>query len=100
MSSDRATVRGLVNYLTTLASALPEGMSTPIEIGVCDGQDLQLLSEVDIDEYTRTLLDGTEVETFIVIRAHDHPDGEGRGMRMRGVTADADGELRDLTKEE
>lgn len=92
-------MRQLVNVLSTLAAALPDGMDTPVEIGVCDGADLQLLSEVDIDEYHHVSLDGTEGETFIAIRAHDHPDGTGRGMRMRGVATDTDSELRKLTEE-
>jgi hypothetical protein len=99
MSSDRTTVRQLINVLSTLASELPGGMDTPVEIGVCDGTDLQLLPKVDVDEYHHVSLDGTEIRTFIAIRAHDHPDGSGRGMQARGVAADTDDELRKLTEE-
>ena len=42
------TIRDVVDGLTELAGMLPEGLETRVELGVCDGEDLQLIENVDL----------------------------------------------------
>ena len=42
------TIRDVVDGLTELAAMLPEGLETRVELGVCDGEDLQLIENVDL----------------------------------------------------
>ena len=48
------TIRDLIDGLTELAGMLPEGFETRVELGVCDGEDLQLIEKVDLGLSPRT----------------------------------------------
>jgi hypothetical protein len=62
-------------------------METPIEFGICNGEDVQMIDDVDLDQWTRVETDGTPVRQFALLRGHIHP-GEKTGDRLRGVAAD------------
>ena len=88
-----ATIRELIDGLTELARTLPEGMDTPVQIGICNAVDLQLVPHVDVDQWTRVPGDGTPQETFALLRGHLHP-WESSDVLYGQAT---DEELRNLT---
>lgn len=93
------TVRTWIDGLTELAATLHDGQDTEIELGVCDGEAVQLLDRADIDVYTRVPDDPTQARgEFVLVRGHLHP-GEQRtpDRTLRGVAVDVDQELRKLT---
>lgn len=91
------TVRHLITALTESASRLPAGLDTPIRFGLCDGTDLHLIADVDVDVYTALPKDPAgDTERFLLVRAHQHPGGPA-GPVWRGAASHADDELRRLT---
>jgi len=92
------TVRTVLNMLMTIAADLPDGLDTRIEVAICDGENLQLIDQVDVAVYTEATESTAEVtgEPFVILRGHQHP-GEHPGVLLRGVASDADAELRKLT---
>jgi hypothetical protein len=99
MPEPAATVRGLITALTEAAGRLPDGLDTPFQFGICDGTDLHLITDVDMDVYTVHPEGPAGAVTHLLLaRAHQHP---GRaGEVWRGVGAHADDELRRLTDDE
>jgi hypothetical protein len=96
--SEITTIRYLIDGLLELAGMLPEGTDTPVELGICDGKDLQLIDQCDLGHWAKIPADGSGPPSgyFVLIRGHVHP-GEKAGELMRGAASDADQELRDLT---
>jgi hypothetical protein len=92
--SEVTTIRQAIEVLTELASTLPDGMETQVEFGLCNGVDLQMFDEIDVDHYTH-VSEGKPDRVFVMFRAHAHP-GEEPGRQLRDATADVDEELRDL----
>ena len=95
-----ATVRELIEELTRAASSLPQGLDAVFELGICDGHDLQLINEIDIDfrVFFRTTTDPPVAERgTVLIRGHWHR-GESPGELQHGVTSDVDDELREMTE--
>jgi hypothetical protein len=93
------TVRQVIEALTEAASSLPQGLDSVIELGICDGHDLQLIDEMDVDFrlYVRSLEQPLVPERgTVLIRGHWHR-GESPGGIQRGVASDVDEELRRLT---
>jgi hypothetical protein len=90
-------IRDLVDGLTELARMLPEGFETRVELGVCDGEDLQLIENVDLDHWALMPPERPQVaERFVLLRGHVHP-GKRAGELLRGAASHVDKELRDLT---
>ena len=84
MTSDQSepyavtTIRDLMDGLTELAGMLPEGYETHVELGVCDGEDLQLIENVDLGHWALTPPEGPQIASwFVLLRGHVHP-GERR----------------------
>lgn len=93
------TAQEFIEMIADTAAELDDGLDAGIEFGICDGDNLQLIDNCDIDIYSEVRTNGspTTAKPFIVIRGHHHP-GEGKpGKLLRGVAADADEELRRLT---
>ena len=93
---DQESVREFIQRLTDAADNLPGGLDSPVELAVCDGKDLQFIDRVDVSVWT-TVPENGPLQSYVLIRPHDH-DGSSRGPRRRGAAADADEELRWLTK--
>lgn len=98
-SKAQETIRGVVERLLLLADRLPTGMDTRVEFGICDGKNLQLIDNVEVDHFVIAKADGQAVDVFVAFKAHQHP-GEPPGKLLPGVTADVDDELRKLAGEE
>jgi hypothetical protein len=93
-----ATIREFVEGLTELADLLPDGFDTPLELGICDGEDLQLLDRVDLGPWTEVTGESLEHRSvFALLRGHHHRDDPNPGRLLRRGAADADEELRKLT---
>ncbi len=91
------TIRDLVDGLTELAGMLPEGSETRVELGVCDGEDLQLIENVDLDHWALMSPERPQVaEQFVLLRGHVHP-GERAGELLRGAASHVGQEFRALT---
>jgi hypothetical protein len=92
------TLRGVLNMLMAVAAELPLGLDSRVEFGVCDGENLQRIDQVDVDIYTNIqTASGEEAgEPFVILRAQSHP-GQTAGRPLRGVASNADDELRKLT---
>jgi hypothetical protein len=92
-----ATIRDLVDGLLELARELPLGMDTRLELGVCNGEDLQLVDKCDLDQWSLVSpgKEGSPAEHFVLLRGHVHP-GERAGELLRDAASDADQELRKL----
>ena len=91
------TIRDVVDGLTELAAMLPEGLETRVELGVCDGEDLQLIENVDLGHWALMPPERPQVaERFVLLRGHVHP-GERAGELLRGAASHVDQELRKLT---
>lgn len=88
-----ATIRDLIGGLTELAAMLPEGLDTPVQIGICNAEDLQLIEKVDLDQWTYRHDDSTPDTTFVLLRGHAHP-WEVAGQVLHGAASDD--ELRKL----
>jgi len=86
---DQESVREFIQRLTDAAD-------NPVELAICDGRDLQFIDRVDVSVWT-TVPENGPLQSYVLIRPHDH-DGSSRGPRTRGAAADADDELRWLTK--
>jgi hypothetical protein len=55
------------------AAALPLGLDTRMEFGVCDGLNLQLLADSDLVTYRKAPASGGEVGTLtVLLRVHRH----------------------------
>ncbi|GAB3679376.1 hypothetical protein GCM10027589_49660 [Actinocorallia lasiicapitis] len=92
------TLRETIEMLTALADQSPDGLDTPVEFGICDATDLQMIDEIDLGIYQRISVRTSEVGTYVMFRGHHHP-GAVPGALLRGAAADVDDELRDLTGE-
>jgi hypothetical protein len=91
------TIRDLIDGLTELAGILPEGFETRVELGVCDGKDLQLIEKADLGHWALMPPEGPLIAgRFVLLRGHVHP-GERAGELLRGAANDLDQELRELT---
>lgn len=91
------TIRDLVDGLTELADMLPQGFETRVELGVCDGEDLQLIENVDLDRWALMPPERAHMaEWFVLLRGHLHP-GERAGELLHGAASHVDQELRELT---
>jgi hypothetical protein len=91
------TIRELIDGLTEIAEMMPDRLDTELEIGVCNGEDLQIIEKVDVDHYAEMSADAPAVDRrFVMLRGHLHP-GEKSGMLLRGVASDVDQEFRGLT---
>jgi hypothetical protein len=76
---------------------LPEGVETHVELGVCNGNDLQLIEKVDLGHWALMPPEGPLIAgRFVLLRGHVHP-GERAGELLRGAANDLDQELRELT---
>ncbi len=92
------TARELIDAITELAAGLPDGMETEVELGICDGKNVQMVDKMDIDHWTQ-LKNGRPVRWFVLLRGHIHP-GEKAGDFMPGLANDLDEELRQLTDDD
>jgi len=83
------TIRDLVDGLTELAGMLPEGFETRVELGVCDGEDLQLIENVDLDHWALMPPERPQVaERFVLLRGHVHrARGRASCFAARRVTS-------------
>jgi hypothetical protein len=90
------TARKVLNALMEVSARLPEGLDSRLEVGVCDGTNLQLPDIFDITFYTRITASGSPRSApAVLLKAHRHP-GQNPGELMRGVTSDGDDELHRL----
>jgi hypothetical protein len=96
------TVREFIELLTEHAAATLNGLDSPIDVAICNGEDLQFLDDIDV--FVWALLN-RETNTMapdsgrVVIRGHWHPD-KPPGVLRRGIASGADEELRELTEDE
>jgi hypothetical protein len=81
-----ATVRDLIAVLTEAATRLPAGLDTPVRFGICDGTDLHLLDDVDVDVYTVHPQDPADDPRHLLLaRGHQHPGRAGEVWRGAGA---------------
>jgi hypothetical protein len=92
------TVRELIEALTAATARLPAALDTDVELGVCDGENLQMIGTVDVNYWARVAPNGTPKGYFVLVQGHPHLDEGGPARPLRGVTADVDDELRKLTE--
>jgi hypothetical protein len=94
------TVRALIERLTELATGLPDGLDSPVDLAICDSESLLILSTVDVDVLSEVQEDppGEVTRQSVMIRVHHHP-GDDPGEVYRGVVADVDEEFRKLTED-
>lgn len=87
-------------FETLVELSVSVGPDTPVEFAVCDGDgNLQFVNDVDIEPSSFVPQDSTlSVRHFVLIRAHAH--GDPHPMTGRGVAADVDRELQQLTEED
>lgn len=72
-----ATVRELIKAFSEAAGDLPEGLDTAVRIGVCDGENLQLVASAEVDYWARISMDrSVPDQQFVLVRGHYHPGGE------------------------
>lgn len=91
------TIHDLVDGLTELAGMLPEGFETRVELGVYDGEDLQLIENVDLGHWALMPPERPQAaEWFVLLRGHVHP-GERAGELLRGAASHVDLELREFS---
>lgn len=91
-----ATIGELIEELRALGAYLPDGPDTPVQLGICDGQNLQMIEHVDVTYWEhRHTSSPTPSAYFALIRGHHHP-GERAGELLRGAASDVDNELREL----
>lgn len=97
-----ATVREVIELLTAAAGALPEGLDSRFELGICDGSRLQFIDSVDVDPHRTVRKADLQLgDGFVMIRGHWHP-GESPGKvwtsaEDKDLGGDWDQGLRDLT---
>jgi hypothetical protein len=94
-SDDVTTIREMITMLTALADEVPTGLDTTVEFGICDGESLQIVDDVDVSHWTN-MREATPEGVLVLIRGHNHP-GTRPGRLLRGGAADVDAELRKLT---
>ena len=84
------TIRDVVDGLTELAAMLPEGLETRVELGVCGGEDLQLIENVDLGHWALMPPERPQAaEWFVLPRGHVHR-GERAGELLRGAASHVD----------
>jgi hypothetical protein len=94
------TVRGLIEALTEAAAGTLNGLDSPIDLGICNGQDLQYIDEIDVSSLTLVNRQtGTPAPGSgrVLIRGHWHPD-KAPGELRHGIASDADEEWRRLNE--
>jgi hypothetical protein len=94
------TVRGLIEALTEAAAGTLNGLDSPVDLGICDGKDLQYIDEIDVSNWTLVNREsGTPAPGSgrVLIRGHWHPD-KAPGELRHGLASDVDEELRELTE--
>ncbi|GAA3217305.1 hypothetical protein [Actinocorallia longicatena] len=92
------TLRETIEMLTALAHQSPDGLDTPVEFAICDGENLQMIDEIDLGTSTRvSARSAAKTSHFVLFRGHHHP-GRPPGLLLRGAAADVDDELRGLTE--
>jgi hypothetical protein len=96
-----ATVREFIDALAAAAAELRDGLETEVELAVADGENMQMVGEVDIDYWAEVPADGSGGgRQFVLIRGHLRPGEDGKApRRLRAVTADADEHLRRWSSE-
>jgi hypothetical protein len=90
-----STLRDVLDAVLGMATSLPRGLDTPAEFGVCDGSDLQILDDVDMQVYPAASREAGQPagEPSVLIRVHDHPGSPGsRGRLLLGVAPHSGGE--------
>jgi hypothetical protein len=93
------TIRDLVDGLIELAGMLPQGFKTRVELGVCDGEDLQLIENIDLDRWASMPPERLQMaEWFVLLRGHLHP-GERAGELLHRAASHVDQDLRELADE-
>jgi hypothetical protein len=94
------TVRALIERLTELAAGLPDGLDSAVDLAICDGESLLILSTVDVDVPSEVQEDppGEVGRQSVMIRGNHYPGGDP-GEVYRGLVVDADEELRKLTED-
>ena len=88
MPEEHATVRDLIRILTEEASAMPSGLDSRLELGICDRAHLQFIDSIDVQHY-RTVRKA-DLQTgvdFVIIRGHWHP-GESPGAIWTAASED------------
>ncbi|MGH4017829.1 MAG: hypothetical protein ACRDT0_01010 [Pseudonocardiaceae bacterium] len=87
-------VRQAIEQLTAAAESLPTGLDSPVRVALCDGVDVQVSDEVDIDHYTEVSPDVGVLGVFVMVRGHPHRDKDaGRSTKLRGWADQADEQL-------
>lgn len=83
-----STLRDILDAVLGMAAALPRGLDTPAEFGLCDGAGLQILNDADVQACPA---DSRQAgEPSVLIRIHDHPGSPGsRGRLLPGGAAHA-----------
>src|ERR1700730_12863161 len=96
----KLTIREVLEQLGALASDLPLGLDSPVVVAMCDGRDMEISRELEIDTLIEVDLAGKVRDAVAMLRGHPHFDkAEGRGTHFPGVAADADEALRRWTEE-
>ena len=95
------TTRAFIKQLIDAAGHLPNGLDSPVELAICDGNDKQYIDRVEVtwqyvyDEETGNLVRQTP-DLCTLILGHWHRD-ESPGRVHRGVPSAVDEELREMT---
>lgn len=91
-----ASIRKLIESLTSVATELPEGLDGSVEYAICDGKDLRIIENVDLDSYSQVAEGGAVVYRFAVIRGHLHGPDDGR--TLPGISGQVEDDLRKITE--
>lgn len=98
VSRDFTVIRDIIDRLMELAGELPDGIDTRFEFGICDENGVQLVDEVDLDQYHVVSAKDVQAQgEFVMLRGHVHP-GKTPGRYLPGIASGADRELRELAE--
>ena len=93
------TIAQLIAQLLATADKLDTpghpGVETQAFLAWCDGWNLGLAQEIDVDVMTR--VDDTGAHAFVMVRGHPHLE-PGGAVTMRSPVADADTHLLELLR--
>lgn len=87
-------IRDVIEQLSRVADALPNGQDSELLVALCDGEGLDASFVLEIDTMAQISKDtGRPTRMVGIIKGHPHRDDDPMAGRMRGVADRADEHL-------
>jgi hypothetical protein len=91
-------IRDVIDQLAAHAADMPAGLDTEVRVVMCDGTAVDITRVIEVDNMAViSETDNSVQEVFVIVKGHSHLD---ETSSLRGVSQDADEQLRRWTEAE